>query len=144
MNIYFACSITGGRTDESKYMIIVDTLLKDGHTIPTAHLSQQDVIEMESVIGPEEVYLRDTSWIDTSNALIAEVSTPSHGVGYEIAYALHQGKHVLCIYEQDKPISYSRQEYYTAQNKYYESEDMVGAPSLLKRLKFRYEYRMYE
>ena len=105
MNIYFACSITGGRTDESKYMVIVDTLLKEGHTIPTAHLSQQDVVELESVIEPEEVYLRDTSWIDTSNAIIAEVSTPSHGVGYEIAYALHQGKHVLCIYDQDKPIS---------------------------------------
>ena len=105
MNIYFACSITGGRTDESKYMIIVDTLLKDGHTIPTAHLSQQDVIEMESVIGPEEVYLRDTSWIDTSNALIAEVSTPSHGVGYEIAYALDRDKPVLCIYKEGKIIS---------------------------------------
>lgn len=105
MNIYFACSITGGRKDESKYQIIVDTLLKDGHTIPTAHLSQQDVVELEYNVDPEVVYLRDTSWIDACNALIAEVSTPSHGVGYEIAYALHQGKHVLCIYEQGKPIS---------------------------------------
>lgn len=105
MNIYFACSITGGRKDVSKYQIIVDTLLKDGHTIPTAHLSQQDVVELESIVDPEEVYLRDTSWIDACNALIAEVSAPSHGVGYEIAYALHQGKHVLCIYEQGNPIS---------------------------------------
>lgn len=105
MNIYFACSITGGREDETKYQIIVDALLTDGHTIPTAHLSQQDVVELESIVDPEEIYARDTSWIDTSEALIAEVSTPSHGVGYEIAYALHQGKPVLCIYEQGKPIS---------------------------------------
>ena len=105
MNIYFACSITGGRDDEPKYQFIVDTLLADGHTIPTAHLSQQDVVELEAVINPGEVYSRDTGWIDTCDALIAEVSTPSHGVGYEIAYALHQGKHVLCIYQHGYQIS---------------------------------------
>jgi nucleoside 2-deoxyribosyltransferase len=105
MNIYFACSITGGRKDETKYQLIVDTLLKDGHTIPTAHLSQQDVAELESIVAPEEVYLRDTSWIDACDALIAEISTPSHGVGYEIAYALNQGKQVLCIFKRGKPIS---------------------------------------
>jgi len=105
MNIYFACSITGGRSDEPFYRIIVDTLLSDGHTIPTAHLSQQDVIEFEAVVEPVEVYTRDTNWIDGCEVLIAEVSTPSHGVGYEIAYALHQGKHVLCIYKYGNPIS---------------------------------------
>jgi nucleoside 2-deoxyribosyltransferase len=105
VNIYFACSITGGRQDETKYQIIIDALLTDRHTIPTAHLSEQDVVELEALVDPEEVYVRDTSWIDASEALIAEVSTPSHGVGYEIAYALHQGKPVLCIYEQGKPIS---------------------------------------
>jgi nucleoside 2-deoxyribosyltransferase len=105
MNIYFACSITGGRDDEPIYQFIVDILLTDGHTIPTAHLSQQDVVELEAVINPGEVYSRDTGWIDTCDALIAEVSTPSHGVGYEIAYALHQGKHVLCIYQQGNQIS---------------------------------------
>lgn len=105
VNIYFACSITGGRQDETKYQIIIDALLSDKHTIPTAHLSQQDVVELETRINPQEVYRRDTSWIDDSDVLIAEVSTPSHGVGYEIAYALHHGKPVLCIYEQGKPVS---------------------------------------
>lgn len=105
MNIYFACSITGGRSDEPFYRIIVDTLLSDGHTIPTVHLSQQDVIEFEAVVEPVEVYTRDTNWIDGCEVLIAEVSTPSHGVGYEIAYALHQGKHALCIYKHGNPIS---------------------------------------
>lgn len=105
MNIYFACSITGGRSDEPFYRIIVDTLLSDGHTIPTVHLSQQDVIEFEAVVEPVEVYTRDTKWIDGCEVLIAEVSTPSHGVGYEIAYALHQGKHTLCIYKHGNPIS---------------------------------------
>ncbi len=105
MNIYFACSITGGRTDEPTYRIIVDALLSDGHTIPTAHLSQQDVFQFETVVQPVEVYTRDTNWIDECDVLIGEVSTPSHGVGYEIAYALHHGKHVLCIYKYGNPVS---------------------------------------
>ena len=105
MNIYFACSITGGRKDESKYQFIVDTLISEGHIIPTAHLTQTDVVDLEAALGPQEVYLRDTTWIDACDALIAEVNTPSHGVGYEIAHALHKRKRVLCIYEHGKPIS---------------------------------------
>ena len=105
MNIYFACSITGGREDESIYEIIVAALTKDGHSIPTAHLSQQDVFELETILNPVEVYSRDTGWIEFCDALIAEVSTHSHGVGYEIAFALQQGKPVLCIYQQGRQIS---------------------------------------
>jgi len=105
MNIYFACSITGGREDESIYEIIVAALIKDGHSIPTAHLSQQDVLELETILNPVEVYARDTGWIESCDALIAEVSTPSHGVGYEIAFALQLGKPVLCIYQEGRQIS---------------------------------------
>ena len=36
---------------------------------------------------------------------MAEVSTPSHGVGYEIAYALERGKPVLCCYRRDARVS---------------------------------------
>ncbi len=37
--------------------------------------------------------------------MIAEVSTPSHGVGYEIGYALELNKPVLCLYRQQVVIS---------------------------------------
>ena len=84
MNIYFACSITGGRDDQSSYQIIVDTLHAGGHHVPTAHLSRPDVMSLEEIVDPVEVYTRDIEWIDRSHAMIAEVSTPSHGVGYEI------------------------------------------------------------
>jgi hypothetical protein len=36
---------------------------------------------------------------------VAEVSTPSHGVGYEIAYALVRGKPVLCCARQTARVS---------------------------------------
>ena len=105
MNIYFACSITGGREDESVYQKIVSTLLKDGHEVPTALLAGSDVIELEMIVNPVEVYTRDTGWIDGCDLLVAEVSTPSHGVGYEIGYALNQNKLILCLHRTGKKIS---------------------------------------
>jgi nucleoside 2-deoxyribosyltransferase len=105
MKIYFSCSLTGGREDEEIYGMIVNHLLSQGHEIPTAHLAQPEVMALEQVVDAREVYLRDMRWVDECDALIAEVSTPSHGVGYEIAYALSKGKPVMCCYRQDVGVS---------------------------------------
>jgi hypothetical protein len=37
MNIYFACSITGGREFETDYQKIIEALTADGYEIPTSH-----------------------------------------------------------------------------------------------------------
>ena len=105
MDIYFACSIAGGRQAEAAYQVIVQTLEAAGHTVPTAHLSQPDALSMEAIVDPYVVFRRDIEWINTAQALIAEVSTPSHGVGYEVAYALSIGKPVLCCYLDGIPVS---------------------------------------
>jgi hypothetical protein len=105
MNIYFSCSITGGRDDQNIYQNIVDSLLADGHQVPTAHLSRPDVTSLERIVDPVEVYTRDMAWIENCQAMIAEVSTPSHGVGYEISYALSIGKPVLCLYRDGVGVS---------------------------------------
>ncbi len=105
MNVYFACSITGGREFEPVYQEIVAALTMDGYEILTFHLAQSDVIQNEQMLAPQEVYERDTDWIKNCDALIAEVSVPSHGVGYEIGYALNLGKPVLCLYRQDRKVS---------------------------------------
>jgi nucleoside 2-deoxyribosyltransferase len=105
MNIYFACSITGGRGFEPVFQAIIEALLAAGHTVPTAHLADSDVKALEAIVPPRDVYERDISWIRNCNALVAEVSTPSHGVGYEVAYALSIEKPVLCIYQEDQTIS---------------------------------------
>ena len=79
MNIYFACSITGGRDFEPIYQAIMAALLADGHTVPTAHLAGSDVLALEAIASPRAVYERDIAWISGCDALVAEVSTPSHG-----------------------------------------------------------------
>ena len=105
MKIYFSCSLTGGRKDEGVYAVIVDHLQEAGHEVLTAHLARPEVMARERVVQPRQVFRRDIDWIVTCDALVAEVSTPSHGVGYEIAIALGLGRPVLCCYRQGTPVS---------------------------------------
>jgi len=105
MNIYFACSITGGRDYEKAYQAFTRALLGDGHEVPTAHLAEPNVVSVEKVVAARDVYQRDVNWIRLCDALIAEVSVPSHGVGYEIGFALQQGKRVLCLAHAGRSVS---------------------------------------
>lgn len=105
MNIYFSCSITGGRAEEKIYQAIVKEMLDRGHEVPTAHLSSPDVMEMENVVDPVEIFDRDMNWLRECDAVVAEVSSPSHGVGYEVAYALMLKKPVFCCYKRGKKVS---------------------------------------
>ena len=105
MKIYFACSITGGREYENNYQAITGFLLDEGHEVPTAHLAETNILERERIVIPGDVYARDVNWLLSCNILLAEVSVPSHGVGYEIGYALNAGKHVLCIHHESRAVS---------------------------------------
>ena len=51
MNIYFACSITGGRAFEAVYQDLTAALLADGHEVPTAHLADSGVVKLEAVVS---------------------------------------------------------------------------------------------
>lgn len=95
--IYFSCSLTGGRQDQPAYADLVHRLQACGHTVLTAHLASPQAMVLDAGLEPEAVYERDTAWVRACDAMIAEVSTPSHGVGFEIAYALDRRKPVLCL-----------------------------------------------
>jgi len=105
LNVYFSCSITGGRSQQQVYAEIVNFLINEGHEVPTAHLASEDVVEKEITADALTVYRRDIGWVRGCDVLVAEVSTPSHGVGYEIAAALYEGKPVLCCFEKNRTIS---------------------------------------
>jgi len=105
MKIYFACSISGGRQDEKIYQKMVRFLLTLGVEIPTAHIVETGIEKVDGLEEPDQIYHRDVSWIEESDLLVAEVSTPSHGVGYEIAYALNLSKPVLCLFDAKAVVS---------------------------------------
>ena len=105
MRIYFAGAISGGRDRLPVYQHIVSRLKSLGHSVPSEHVADPRVLEQEGSIAPRAVYERDVRWIRESEAMIAEVSTPSLGVGYEVACALQHGKSVLCLYSEGLRIS---------------------------------------
>jgi nucleoside 2-deoxyribosyltransferase len=105
MNIYFSCSITGGRNDQKNYHDIVSALVAAGHVVPTAILADPHILDYEAATSAIEVYQRDIDWLNACDAVVAEISTPSHGVGYEIAYALEKDKPVICGYQAGKRVS---------------------------------------
>ena len=55
----------------------------------------------EAALGEVEVHDRDLRWLRQADVLVAEVTTPSLGVGYEIAMAESWGKPVLCLLRPD-------------------------------------------
>lgn len=105
MKAYFACSISGGRKDEKIYQHLVRKLLELGLDVPTAHIAESGIEIVDGQEDPRDIYQRDVDWIAESDILIAEVSTPSHGVGYEIGHALSLRKPVLCLFDRTANVS---------------------------------------
>lgn len=100
MKIYFSCSIRGARPDPVTIPMLIGHLKGYG-TVLTEHIG--DVLEGDEVdISDEEIFLRDVAWLREADALVAEVTAPSLGVGYEIGIAETLGKPILCIYRRQQ------------------------------------------
>ncbi len=98
MKIYFSGSISGGREHAAIYQQLVAHLQSLGHDVLSAHVADPAVLEREQDTPPRLVFERDVAWVQQCDAMIAEVSTPSLGVGYEYGLAVQLGKPVLCVY----------------------------------------------
>src|SRR5260370_20750184 len=55
----------------------------------------------EPGLGVAEIHDRDLAWLRQADCLVAEVTTPSLGVGYEIGKATEWGKSVLCLFRTE-------------------------------------------
>jgi hypothetical protein len=96
MRIYFAGSIRGGREDQLIYIDLVQQLKSYGEVF-TEHIGNLLPAEGES-LDDKFLHDRDLLWLKDSDCLVAEVTRPSLGVGYEIAKASEWGKPILCLY----------------------------------------------
>jgi nucleoside 2-deoxyribosyltransferase len=85
--IYFSGAISGGRADVASYQTIVAALEAEGHRVLAGAVAAEHVGAAGETLLPSDIYARDLAWIDESDLVVAEVSMPSLGVGYEIAYA---------------------------------------------------------
>lgn len=85
MNIYYARSIRGDHAASDHYPVIEKAIKAFGHT-PALELTVLQSLS-QSLSNNAYIYQRDIDWIQRCQGMIAEVSNPSLGVGYEIAYA---------------------------------------------------------
>lgn len=98
MRIYFAGSIRGGVWNRDNYFVMVDYLKKFGSVL-TEHIPYTNEMDV-SDISDREIFERDMAWIRSADLMVAEVSNPSLGVGYEICKAEEFGIPVLCLYQK--------------------------------------------
>ena len=98
MKIYFAGSISGGRGDAALYQKIISHLTKYGKVL-TEFIGKQTLTTLgEEQLSDKFVHDRDMEWLLSADVIVAEITTPSLGVGYEIGRALENGKEVLALY----------------------------------------------
>jgi len=90
MKIYFSGSISGGRELLAVYQTIVSELKKYG-TVLTEHIADSSLtIGGEKNGSNQTIFNRDLKWLKQSDLIIADVTTPSLGVGYEIAMGIER------------------------------------------------------
>ena len=101
--IYFAGSIRGGRADGALYARLI-AHMKQRHCVLTEHIGSpmQTMTTIERDMTDEEIYQMDTAWLRESDLIIAECTTPSLGVGYELAYAEAHGKPTHVFYNSER------------------------------------------
>jgi len=98
MKIYFAGSIRGGREDVAIYLEIIKYLSEYGEVL-TEHIGEASLTSFgEGETSDEFIHDRDMDWLESSDIIVAEVTNPSLGVGYEIGRAIERGKRILCLY----------------------------------------------
>ncbi len=99
MKIYFCGSIRGGRGMAGTYEKLIGLLAKYGRVL-SEHLGNDEWIESrDRKLTDQEIHDRDMHWLSASDLVVAEVTVPSLGVGYEIGRAIEMGKPVLCLFQ---------------------------------------------
>lgn len=101
LKIYFCGSIRAGRQDVDLYGRLVSKLGDYGKVL-TPFVADPKVTALGTVEGgcssDSEIYERDMRLLGECDAVVAECTVPSHGVGYEIGRAMAMKKKTLCIF----------------------------------------------
>lgn len=102
MKIYFSGSIRGGRKDASLYADMINCLKEYGDVL-TEHIGDASLSSKgEKAASDRLIHDKDIKLLLQSDIVIAEVTNPSLGVGYEVGRAVHYGKRIVCFYRDNK------------------------------------------
>jgi hypothetical protein len=102
LKIYFAGSIRAGRDDVPTYEAIINHLKRAGDVL-TEHVGDYSLSTYgQSHLTDQDICQRDLDWLASSDLVVAEVTTPSLGVGYEIGTAVAHDIPVIALYRGDR------------------------------------------
>jgi hypothetical protein len=112
LRVYLACTVRGDRAGVAAGRVICERLQANGHEVLTTHLLAADVEASESRLTEAHVFRRDLQWLTSCDALVAEASGSSYGVGFEVGYvigrAAHSGQRVVLLYDASRRHAISR------------------------------------
>lgn len=97
MNIYFACSIWGANADLDLVKGLLAHLKTKGNVL-SEHLFTQEYRDANPP-SLSAIHDRDISWVNQADRIVAEVTQPSLGVGYELREGVIRSKPILCLYQ---------------------------------------------
>jgi nucleoside 2-deoxyribosyltransferase len=98
MKVYFSGSIRGGEPDRVWLQTLIRYISRHGKVLTENSFGYSP--EEEASFDDAWIYERDVEWLREADAVVAEVSAPSLGVGYEIAKAEEWGKPLLLLYRE--------------------------------------------
>jgi 2'-deoxynucleoside 5'-phosphate N-hydrolase len=112
VRVYLACTVRGSRAGVAAARLVAARLEALGHEILTSHLLRDDVERAEAALSEREVFERDLRWLDECDAVVAEASGSTYGVGFEVGYvtgrAAARGQRVYVLYAAAARDSVSR------------------------------------
>jgi len=112
VTVYLACTVRGDRGAVAGLRSLVAALEERGHVVLTKHLLDDNVESAESALTERAVYDRDIDWLEHCEALIADASGSSFGVGFEVGYVLARSdrtaQRVVLLYRADRRDQISR------------------------------------
>ncbi|HBO11007.1 TPA: hypothetical protein DD448_03615 [Candidatus Collierbacteria bacterium] len=105
MKIYFTSAISNVSPEVRGLYTKVIRILEDlGHTVIANHLQNKDekVIESQTEKDALEIQSKMSKWKKQADLVVVEASTPSFGVGQEIAEALADNRQVVILFLKGK------------------------------------------
>ncbi|EHH18354.1 hypothetical protein EGK_14930 [Macaca mulatta] len=96
--LYFCGSIRGGREDRT--LVGIDMQGHRSYEDSMRHVPDQLSLNTgeEAAGGDRLIHERDLAWLQQADVVVAEVTQPSLGVGYELGRAVAFNKRILCLF----------------------------------------------
>ncbi len=93
--IYLAAAIAAGRDFAPFYEVAAKAIADVGGSLLTPQVLRPD--DVDANLDAAVIYARDVADLARADAVVAEVSVPSLGVGFELSCAVRHGHPILAL-----------------------------------------------